>query len=291
MRYIEENFKIYEKYVRERYRVWAGRQIGLPGPWTDDPIIQNHKFTNNFRILDPGTQFIMTDLATDNPRDYLARCFLYRYTNLPSTWKIIRKELGRYPTVGDMNAELAQIISEYRDEGNTVFSGAYIIMPTPGKANADKVWEAVLLTRRFIESHMDTFFDAKTQEQRFNVLKSLDGVGNFMAMQILTDWGYGQYENPEDGFIVAGPGARRGAAFINPDASPEEVIKDLHERVWSRDPEIRLGEHPLSLMDIQNTLCEISKYARFMVKPMRKNPYVPAHPGEQPTPILPRWMA
>ena len=42
-----------------------------------------------------------------------------------------------------------------------------------------------------------------------------------------------------------------------------------------------------SLMDVQNCLCEFSKYVRFLEKPKPANPYVPAHPGPQPAPLLP----
>ena len=41
-------------------------------------------------------------------------------------------------------------------------------------------------------------------------------------------------------------------------------------------------------MDVQNTLCEFSKYVRFQSKPIPTKQYVPAHPGPQPPPVLPK---
>jgi hypothetical protein len=43
-----------------------------------------------------------------------------------------------------------------------------------------------------------------------------------------------------------------------------------------------------SWMDVQNTLCEFSKWVRFSEKPLPGKPYRPAHPGPQPAPLLPQ---
>ncbi len=58
----------YLSFCRERHKIWLKRQAGDPGPWTDDPILATRKFTNVFRILDPGTQFVVQELLPDaNP--------------------------------------------------------------------------------------------------------------------------------------------------------------------------------------------------------------------------------
>ena len=108
-------------------------------------------------------------------------------------------------------------------------------------------------------------------------------MGAFNAMQVLTDYGYST-EFRENDFVVPGPGARKGAGFL--------AMEPMHAIEWAysavnREGGIRaLGRVP-SKMDIQNCLCEFSKWVRFSEKPVPSKPYVPAHPGPQPEPVLP----
>lgn len=282
--------ELYTRFVINRHVIYDNRMAGLPQPWTKDPILASRKFTNVFRVLDPGSQFVLTDLYTEDEEDFLARCVLYRMTNLPSAWEVLRDEMGRYPDLIDIldGREVVKILQGHRDAGGQVFSGAYIIMPEPG-TTGDKIEGAVRVTQRFISSWMPAFFQARSQEERFNALRSAPGIGKFLAMQILTDWGYCQTVNLENEFIIAGPGARRGALIVNPDVPPENTIR-MATKVF-KDGIVRVGGMSPSLMDVQNTFCEFSKYHRFAVggKPYRNSPYRPAHPGPQPLPVLPVW--
>ena len=180
----------YLAFVEERHRVWELRQLGAPQPWTDDPILASQKFTNVFRVLDPGSQFVF-ELANPemDARDVLFRLFLYRYTNEPATWRHLSRVLWGYPTLELDPDYLAEQIIKYREADNRVFSGAYVILPQPNRPG-DKVVQAVELAYRWIENHAGDFLAATTQQQRFDILRREYGVGPFMAMQILTDWGY-----------------------------------------------------------------------------------------------------
>lgn len=289
MTYNEKMLRLYREFVTERHRVWLARQENEPQPWTQDPVIARRSFTNMFRVLDPGSQFVF-QLDSKNPVDVLARLVFYRITNRPATWYALRSSLGHYPVADDFVERpgvITGFLNTYRDVGNRVFSGAYIIIPEPGTAN-DKVEGAVRLTRQFVLWNADDFLAATTQEERFAVLRSTPGLGKFLSMQILTDWGYLQTEEPDLSFVVAGPGARRGAAILNPDIPAEHVIYDMTDQ-WSDDSLIRVGGRGLTPMDVQNTMCEFSKMYRELMNPRKKTPYKPAHPGAQPHPILPRW--
>jgi hypothetical protein len=291
--YDREMLDLYENMVEERHRIWLLRQNQEQPPWTTDPILRNLKMTNMFRVLDPGSQFVLTDLLTDHPRDFLARCVFYRITNLPSTWRAIKNTFGRYPGEKDFKEYghvLAQFLDSYRAAGNKIFSGAYIIIPNPGVAGSDKMVDALGLVKYFMAEKAEDFLFADTQEKRYHILRSTKGIGRFLAMQILTDWGYGQPVNREDEFIVAGPGATRGAAHLNPDVPAETTIKDLAFRIWWDNPLVQINGWGLGLMNTQNTLCEFSKYVRETIAPRKVTPYKPAHPGYQEKPVLPIWM-
>jgi hypothetical protein len=267
---------LYLDFVQERHRIWELRQAGMPqgARWTLDPILASRKFTNVFRLLDPGSQFFITDLGTEDisPRDVLARAVFYRLTNLP------------YPLAADLNEKTADVLCFLRDEGMQVFSGAYMIAGSLGaKLGMDKSREAVLTSRRVVEGAWGDFSAATTQQDRFLALKRHSGMGNFMSMQILTDVGY-TTEFREDEFVICGPGAAKGAGLLFPG------LPSFHALNWARSQDLHamLGSRNPSLMDVQNTFCEFFKYERATHQPVSPKPYRPAHPGAQPAPALPR---
>ena len=281
--------KLYQDMVVERHKIWVRRQNNEAPPWTENPVLKNLKMTNMFRVLDPGSQFVF-ELDHSDPVTKIARLVFYRLTNLPKTWAVLKQECGWYPVWSDFTNhgdDLVRILTEYRNQGNRVFSGAYIIIPEPGTTN-DKIEGVVRVVSRFIREKASLFLAAESPSEQFSVLMSTPGLGPFLSMQIVTDWGYLEKQEPDLSFVVAGPGARRGAALLNPDVSAEEVIRELTTR-WQDHPDVRLGGRPLTTMDVQNTMCELSKYHREMQSPRKKSTYRPAHPGPQKAPIFPEW--
>lgn len=274
----------YRHFCLERHAIWLRRQAGEPQPWTDDPILATRKFTSVFRILDPGTQFVDNELlpGTD-PATALMRCFLYRHTNLPSAWERFKEETDRYPTIPD----LAYMTEFWED--TKVFSGAYMIYPQSSVPGTNKVKSVVNLTQRLFEEEnlaLD-FFMADNQKERFATLRRNKGVADFMSMQILTDIGYSEHlQADENEFIVAGPGAKRGAKAVYPNKTPNATIHRLTD-LWEVDGSIRLPviDRSPSLMDVQNTLCEFSKY----LKGPTSKPYRPAHTEPQDITYPTHW--
>lgn len=287
----------YLDFVAERHRVWERRQAGQPGPWTDDPILQRNKFTNDYRVLDYGSQFLLRELLNQPglaAGDALARAFLYRMSNEPATWRYTHKHWGHYPTAYGLNDMLGDLWARYRDSGNRVFSGAYTIMPLPGVAGFDKAREVVRMAARSFHPGSATcvtpaFLAAGTMAERFAVLRAIPNVGDFIAMQVLTDFGYSPFgaDQDENEFVVAGPGARKGAKEIFPEKKVAWVIAWCRDRVLELDDCPSLQGRPPSMMDIQNTLCEFSKYARFMRKPEPARVFKPEHPGTPAPLVLP----
>lgn len=291
----------YLEFVEARHRIWERRQAGETRPLllTSDYILRARKFTNVFRILDPGSQFVLTDLATEDlsPRDTLMRLFLYRHTGRVEVWQWLDLACGGYPTVQDLD-DVLESWKVYRDETRQpIFTGAYLVYPQSDVKGTDKLDSIINLTKRLFtpgeyDDIFDRFLDCRSMAGKFETLRSSKGVADFMSMQILTDWGYTQFgsTNCENCFVVAGPGAIRGAKAIDPGKPALEVIKWAHNELAKLDISITLphgGKRTPSLMDTQNTLCEFSKYVRYQSKPATGKSYKPAHPGIQPEPILP----
>jgi hypothetical protein len=116
-------------------------------------------------------------------------------------------------------------------------------------------------------------FRSVTPKEVIYNLKSIDGIGNFLAYQIFVDLTYLE-ELPwsENEFTVSGPGCSRGLSelFIDRDGlSYEELL------FWLRDncpitPEdcmelmVDLPEEDryMNIMSLENCMCELSKYVR-----------------------------
>ena len=290
----------YLSFVRARHAIWEGRQLGIPGPWTADPILRSHKFTNVFRVLDPGSQYIFTITDNTEPRDALARCLLYRLTNSIPAWEYARAELGRYPLAADFGPDLISIWQEWRARGETVFNPAYIVYPghpgKPGVSGSDKITTVINRVNGWLASgRAEVFLSASTLEEQYTAIVSHPDLGEFTAMQVSTDFNYTAYgDDLEDTFIKAGPGAIRGAKRVMPRAKAEDVIRAMYEQVRSEPwcPTLELPDGELrrpSLMDVQNTLCEFSKFARYLDRDdsAGRPVYRPAHPGAQPEPRYP----
>lgn len=305
----------------ERHRIWEQRQAGDSQPWTDDPVLSTRKFTNVFRVLDPGTQFLLTDLFEPDldPRDTLMRAFLYRHTGRVETWEYLNLTMG-YPTVNDLD-DVQAAWHKYRGEVTTkttmrkshaytpykiaatqssferpIFTGAYLVFPQSQTPGTDKLYSILDLTKRLFtpgspDDIMPEWLKAKTQAERFKILRRNRGVGDFMSMQILTDWGYQCGEDREDEFLVPGPGSIKGAKALDPTARTMDVVKRVVKEVRGVTNSPRLGYRSPSLMDIgSNLLCEWSKYVRHSASAkVGSTPYTPAHPGPQPDPVLPSY--
>lgn len=295
----------YLRFVVERHRVWEARQLGLPGPWTDDPILRSRKFTNVFRVLDPGSQFVFELAESDTPsrRDVLARCLLYRLTNAVPAWRHAQSELGRMPLAEDIGPDLLMLWQDYRASGQTVFNPAYIVYPghpgKPGVSGSDKLTTVFNRVNSFLRSERaERFLGAESLAQQYTAIVSHPDLGEFTAMQVSTDvnytWAGLQDVDAEDTFIQAGPGAIRGARRVNPAVTPRVMIESLTDMWRQRDDvprvEVRPGVTRLpSLMDIQNTLCEFSKYARYLDRDdsTGRADYRLTHPGPQEEPTYP----
>jgi hypothetical protein len=279
-------------FVAERHRIWEQRQAGAPQPWTEDPILASRKFTNVFRVLDPGTQFLLTDLFQPglSPADTLMRAFLYRHTGRVEAWQALQLTTG-YPTVENLE-EVRHAWHSYR---GPFFTNAYLVFPQSSTPGTNKIDSIIDLTKRLFtpyapENIMVDWLSSKTQAERFKVLRRNKGVGDFMSMQILTDWGYQCGEDREDEFLVPGPGSIKGAKALDPTAKTMDVVKRVVKEVRVLPHGPRMGYRYPSLMDIgSNLLCEWSKYVRFRGQPLPTKTYTPAHPGPQAPPVLPDY--
>jgi alpha-glutamyl/putrescinyl thymine pyrophosphorylase clade 1 len=73
----------------------------MPGPWTDDPVLSRHKFTNVYRAADRVSQYLIRDVVYAGPQDpeeVVFRVLLFKFFNRIETWKLLCDRLGGMPS-------------------------------------------------------------------------------------------------------------------------------------------------------------------------------------------------
>jgi len=279
---VSENLDKYAAFVRARHQVWQRRLLNIAPPWTEDPIVATRKFTNVFRILDRGSQYLYQIMRDEDYHTALFRAFLYRYTNRPEPWVAFEEVWGYLPTHEDaVDGTLLATWMEFRKQGMPIFGNAYKMFSGLENKGTDRLTWSVNLARDWITSAFaERYQSLGDQKSRAELLQTIPRCASFMGMQILTDTAYydGRSENE---FVIAGPGAIAGSKAIDVRVHPDAMIRGLTQ-FWADQGDVNLYGRVPSLMDVQNTLCEYSKAVKW--SPGRAN-YVPV--GPQQAPILP----
>ena len=264
--------------------------MGLPAPWTSSPILATKKFTNNFRVLDRGSQYVLRMVQdAEDPMDVVLRAFLYRFTNLPEPWEAYRERYGRWPEIRDVaSGELGEFLRLYSDT-RSILGSAYVIAP-PSTGRWAKIprvdWIAAFIYEAFTPDG-DLAIDrvvadpSSSPAERHAALTALPRCGDFLGLQVVTDIGYSDLlPSDEDDFVVPGPGSTKGLAALGRETRKETAISEIrsiHAEIRSRvEVDVRGTPRPLSLMDVQNTLCEFSKYVALASHRGRTRHYTPA---------------
>jgi hypothetical protein len=99
-------------------------------------------------------------------------------------------------------------------------------------------------------------------------VKALDGMGSFMAGQVVADWHACGIIHGKDAksWAPLGPGSRRGIAYLY-DMEPDKVKQDMALQAFWSASEWIAKDYPklharMTLHDVQNCFCEFSKYVR-----------------------------
>ena len=259
---------------------------GEPSPWTNDPILQEYKFCNSYRVNDRVSQYLLKNVIYNSKKysdeDMLFRIVLFKLFNKESTWELLLNSFNDI-TLKTFNVkEYSKVLEKSISNGIKIYNDAYI-------SCANKVFgydrkhdnHLALLKKMFIEDRIqDKIVNCKTMEEAFNIIKSHPLIGNFMAYQLVTDINYSEVVNwKEDEFTVAGPGSLRGIkkCFIDKgNMNDEDIIRYMYEH---QDEEFkrlnlkfkRIGNRPLQLIDCQNIFCELDKYCRQALPDLKSN--------------------
>lgn len=256
-------------FAYERYQIYLRRLEGDKPPWTKDPILQNYRFCNTYREDDKVTAWIRENWREPNSEDpdlWFAMS-VARFFNEPATLRVIG-----YPVPFDSmhNMEMARRLNRYDKNGAKIFNAAYIIA-TGGLSIKKIVYVWGNLQDLWKERDRLRPRKGDTLNSYHMLLGQFQGFGSFMTGQVIADVKYHRpLLNASDWhtFAASGPGSRRGLNFVLKRDRKSPWIEDNFrmELLRLRDqllPRFKSNQMPEPhAQDIQNLLCEYSKYHR-----------------------------
>jgi hypothetical protein len=157
-----------------------------------------------------------------------------------------------------------------RAAGETVFHVAYVVS-TCGQ-NMDKLDYCMKLVNLVYQFPTPN----DSCEAAYDRLRKVPGLGTFLAAQIVADLKNDRYlaHTPDfDTFSVIGPGSKKGLdALFGGGTTPGNYEARISELERALPPDIEAMN--LHRQDLQNCLCEFSKYHRLTYNlPGRRRPY------------------
>jgi hypothetical protein len=281
---IEDNFERYFAFVVERDTIRLKRLLGDPAPWTTDHTLQTYRFTNINRENDKVS--IHYQKTVRDKYKYDARVIpatvLYRWFNRISTCDALFNEpdLLSNKSAFERCIETQDIDILDRvilDLPTPHVTGAFIIQGKSGYTKGQGVlmyfqeWTRVHATDKSWIKEWDKWqTHPPLLAEMYRWLQS-DGLGSFMTGQLVADLKYLPYLSHAPDWhtwATPGPGSKRGLNAVNGrsmDASwtNKEWLWALLELRDKTNPRLEsLDIDPLHAQDLQNTLCEFSKYEK-----------------------------
>jgi hypothetical protein len=165
---------------------------------------------------------------------------------------------------------MARQLARYEQAGNKIFNGAYIVS-TNGLSmkkttyvwnNLQDMWRAKNRLRPTEKDTLNSYHMALGQMQ---------GFGSFMTAQVIADLKYHDpliHAKDWDTFAASGPGSRRGLNYILGRERKASWVEDnwrmelkrLREKLLPMFERMQMPKP--HAQDVQNLLCEYSKYHR-----------------------------
>lgn len=282
----QEVYDLYWYFAYERQNIFQKKKNGEPEPWTDDPILQEYKFCNSYRVNDRVSQYLLKKVIYNGKKysseDVIFRILLFKLFNKEVTWELLEQEIGDIGLATFDFNQYSNILETALRKGVAIYNDAYISCANKAYGY-DRKHEnhLALLKQIFIidQAHLK-ILESKTMEEAFHVLKKYPLIGNFMAYQLITDINYSEVVNwDEMEFTVVGPGSERGIAkcFENIDGyTKEEIIKYMCHHQQEEFKRLNLdfqgiGNRMLQYIDCQNLFCELDKYCRQAIPHLASN--------------------
>lgn len=254
-----DKFETFCYFILEREAIRVSKEAGHPWPWSSDKVFDDTYFCNIRREDDPVTKWIRENWPLFTVKDHTVAMAVARWVNKPTTLAKLRYPKGGVDKAWAYNWDLVM------NHTNTPWGSAYVVstngkqMPKPayilGRIRALECAEPQLRYRTLAGTHKG--------------LMQLDGLGSFMAGQIVADLKNTEghpLQEAEDWWTWSahGPGSLKGMSWVlGCDRVTPTQYKSYMPRIVADVNAAELGiGGDLSAQDVQNCLCEFDKYMR-----------------------------
>lgn len=271
-------YDTYWKFACERQNIYFERLENKSLPWTSDPILNTHKFTNAYRVTDRVSQYLIKNVIYRNDlpssaEEILFRIILFKLFNKIETWELLEKNFETITYKDFKFDQYDSVLKLAMEKKQTIYSAAYIMPPGRSAFGYIKKHQNHLqLLQQMMSDNLAGLLARTTKmENAFNLIKKYPTFGNFLAYQLVIDINYSELTDfSEMEFIVPGPGALDGL---------KKCFKNINKfkdhdliRLMADNQQVEfnrlglsfktLGGRPLQLIDCQNLFCEVDKYSR-----------------------------
>jgi len=305
-----EIYDVFWEFANERQNVFWKRIEGEEPPWTINPILNKHRFTNPYRVFDRVSKYLLKNLVPHslNDKDLIFRILFFKIFNKIDTWNEVEDKTNGIHWKKYRFDEYDAILNSIKKP----YSGAYIMQPAMGYGHKEKHRNHLNLIEDMMNDQIPMggidyiIYMSDTMEHLFLSLKDYHSIGPFMAYQLATDINYTSLTDfSECEFTAIGPGSKRGiekcVKDLPRDWEHEDVIKYVTEyqniEFEMRDIDFKnLYGRDLQYIDVQNLFCELDKYTRIshpnagLAKRMKRN-YSPVsdHLPLEPLVLPEKW--
>jgi len=261
-------------WVAEREQIRQLKGVGVPAPWTQDPILQKYRFCNVRRRDDRMSQWLINNIYNYvGPEDDLwFVSTVARYINWPPTLIALLVE-GALPALAqDFDPHLfVEVLDKLKESGVKLYGSAYMTYPAREKGSNKAETIAYRFLLPLVEGRVK-IREVVASNRVDNVVNEISryfGWSTFMAGQVAADLTYypmelGEAEDLYD-YAPMGPGSQRGLnRLLDRSLNAKWYQTGFNEelkKVWVEiTSQLDLDE--FTLHDAQNCMCEMDKYWR-----------------------------
>lgn len=174
-------FDTYWRFAAQRQEIYEARIAGRAAPWTDDPVLRDHRFTNCYRAADRVSQFVIRDViysGSQHPAEVVFRILLFKFFNKIDTWRLLVDEFGT-PCLDCFDPQrYSAVFDDAFARGDRLYSAAYV-MPSPAFGETRKHRNHLRLLERMVDGALACKLSgAGSMREAFEIIKAYPGMGD-----------------------------------------------------------------------------------------------------------------
>lgn len=86
------SLELFVHWITERYKIHLKKDSGEPRPWTNDPILDNYRFTNVRREQDRQSKYLIDNIVNNKKltlEEKIINCIMFRCWNVWESMKLL----------------------------------------------------------------------------------------------------------------------------------------------------------------------------------------------------------